>query len=317
MKSRTKKSLFGLLVGTGLLLFIVGIFFIGRKEDLYVPTIHVYTIFSDINGLREGDFVRFSGSKAGVVEKITFLNDSMIRVDMKIEQSMQPYIMDDDLVYISTEGLVGNKLINITASRHSRTVIADGGSLEAVNPFNTQEIIENLLATNANATVISSNLAQLSTRLNGKDGIVPSLMTDSTITTDFKDILANVKATSIQMSAMSARLDQITATLDLTQGLAGSLMYDTVLVNDLSVTMDNLRESSNRADSVMLKLSNSMENNQSSSFGLLMNDSTVTQSLRQTIFNLQESTAKLDTNMEALQHSILLRRYFRKKEKAQ
>jgi phospholipid/cholesterol/gamma-HCH transport system substrate-binding protein len=46
-----------------------------------------------------------------------------------------------------------------------------------------------------------------------------------------------------------------------------------------------------------------------------MHDEQTGANLKTTISNLESSSKKLDQNLEALQHSFLLRKYFKKEEK--
>ncbi len=64
-----------------------------------------------------------------------------------------------------------------------------------------------------------------------------------------------------------------------------------------------------------LKIESNDLNSNESAIGILLHDDTSAASLKTTLKNLETSTAKLDENMEALQHSFLLRGFFKKKAK--
>ncbi|HTL81418.1 MAG TPA: MlaD family protein, partial [Bacteroidia bacterium] len=286
-KSLRKKTFLGIFVSGGIVLFIIGIFFIGRKEEMYVKTFHVSTIFSDINGLRAGDFVRFAGAKVGIVEGTTFLNDSMIRVDMKIEKDMQPFIMNDCIVYIATEGLVGNKLLNIVPQHKSRTMVAENATLESIDPFNTEQIIEQLLNTNDNAAVITKNLAELSGKMNSSNGIFQSLMGDSSAASDFRQIISNVKLTSDRLTLLSADFQRLTKEINLNESIAGSLFTDTSLANSFAETMENLRESSEYSTVITSALATTLATDTTGTIGVLMRDTAFATSVKTSVKNLE------------------------------
>lgn len=313
-KDSRKKILLGLLVLIGGVLFIFGIFFIGRKQELYTKTFHISSIFSDLNGLRDGDFVRFSGYKCGIVDKITFLNDSMIRVDMKIEKEMQSFIKKDAIASISTEGLVGNKLINIRPVWKSRITVQDNDFVVSIDPFNTQEIIEKLIHTNDNVEDVTENLAKITGKINESKGIFNTLVNDTAVVGDLKEIIADIKVTGYRLSKMSGDLEKTVEKINLDEGMAGLILTDTTLSNQLKQIMYNLDKSSEYSTKITGDLTRSIQDNNNSTFGMLMKDSTFAQNLRQSVINLQQGTEKLNENMEGLKHSILLRKYFKNKK---
>jgi phospholipid/cholesterol/gamma-HCH transport system substrate-binding protein len=53
-------------------------------------------------------------------------------------------------------------------------------------------------------------------------------------------------------------------------------------------------------------------NSNNAPLGLLLNDAETGSHIKQTIINLESGSKKLDANLEALQHTFLFRRYFRK-----
>jgi phospholipid/cholesterol/gamma-HCH transport system substrate-binding protein len=68
------------------------------------------------------------------------------------------------------------------------------------------------------------------------------------------------------------------------------------------------------AFALVSNVKNVMENKQSP-VGIMLYDEQAGYDLKQTMQNLNSGSKKLDDNLEALQHNILLRGYFRKKAK--
>ena len=58
---------------------------------------------------------------------IVIVSDSMVRVDMILEQKTQKFIKSDAIAVIGSEGLMGNKVLNITAGSFGKKMIADNG----------------------------------------------------------------------------------------------------------------------------------------------------------------------------------------------
>lgn len=313
-----KKIMIGILSLLGGILFFIGIFFIGKKENLFSSTFTVSAIFKDINGVKKGNYVYYAGYRAGIVQDITFMNDSMIKVDMKMDQQLQHLIKKDSKVYIATEGLVGDKIIEIKPVFESKVAVNDNDVLMAINPFDTHEIIQKLLSTNNNASVISDNLAKLSRSLNKPHkGLISTLSNDSIISNDFIDIIHSLKTSGKHITVLSSNLENIIDNIDLNKGVVGALLSDTSLKKDINETIKNLNMISSYSLKISETLNNSMQNpNTNNAIGVLLKDTVFAKNLKEGIENFKTSTSKLDQNMDALSQNILLRKYFKKNKGA-
>lgn len=83
------------------------------------------------------------------------------------------------------------------------------------------------------------------------------------------------------------------------------------IMASLQITADNAEVISQQLAEIMLKV-----NSGKGTLGKLIQDPTMADNFSQTMLNLKRSTKGLDENMEAAKHNILLKGYFRKKEKA-
>ena len=63
---KTKRALrLGIFVASALLLFIVAIYLIGSKQNLFTSNTDIHASFRDIRGLMPGNQVRFAGINIG------------------------------------------------------------------------------------------------------------------------------------------------------------------------------------------------------------------------------------------------------------
>jgi phospholipid/cholesterol/gamma-HCH transport system substrate-binding protein len=88
-----------------------------------------------------------------------------------------------------------------------------------------------------------------------------------------------------------------------------SVSLDDILVK-IKVTADNAAIISDQLVEILVKV-----NNGNGTIGRLLQDSTIAENLSKTIINLRRSTKGLDENMEAAKHNILLKGYFKEKER--
>jgi phospholipid/cholesterol/gamma-HCH transport system substrate-binding protein len=180
METTTKfASRLGIFVVAGLSLLVAGIFFIGRQKHLFNPVFNLNTTFKNISGLEVGNNVRFSGINVGTVENIRIINDSTVKVYMIIDKDVQQFIKTDSYIKISSDGLIGDKIANITQGSGNGRPVAEGQYLRSIEPFETETIMANLKTTGENATIISSELAEILHKVNSGNGTIGRLLADS------------------------------------------------------------------------------------------------------------------------------------------
>ncbi len=88
----------GVFVSVGLVLLIGGIYFIGKKQQFFHSTISVSCVFKNVNGLQEGNNVRFAGIDVGTIDYIEILSDTAVKVSMVINDDVQKFIKKDAVV---------------------------------------------------------------------------------------------------------------------------------------------------------------------------------------------------------------------------
>src|SRR5690348_15105543 len=116
MKKESSRNMqVGLFVSIGTVLLIVALYLIGDKQNLFGSTFRISAKFYNVNGLMVGNNVRFAGIDIGTVEEIEIINDSSVNVIMVLEERVQPYIKKNAIASIGTDGLMGNKLVNINS----------------------------------------------------------------------------------------------------------------------------------------------------------------------------------------------------------
>ncbi len=316
-KTRRKNILLGFFVVTGVVIFIVGIFLVGSKTELFKKTIIISAKFANATGLKSGSNVRFNGVKVGIVGAVKLLNDSVVEVDMRIEQGKQQYILTNAIASIASDGLMGDKMVNLVTGRGDGDVIKNNDVLQVRNPLVTDQVLQTLNATNENVRVISENLKNLTSKLGSGDGAIQALYNDPEMAKSLKQSFSNLNSVTNEVLVAGGNLQEITRQIESGKGLAGELINDTDLGQSLADVMDKLKETSNELNGVSSQLNVTVKNMNSGkgTVGMLVSDTTVSADIRQSIFNLKDASVKLDQNMEALKHNFLTRGYFRRQAK--
>lgn len=194
-KNTANKVRLGAFISIGLVIFILAIYYIGQKQWLFTPTIHVQAYFSDVTGLQVGNKVRFTGINVGSVDDISIVSDTSARVAMTIDKKAVKFIKKDAIAIIGSEGLMGNKVVNIGPGV-SNQQISDGGIIKSITPPNLDDIMAQIQVTAENASYITDDLATITYTIRSGRGVVGKLLMDSTYAAEIGQTLSNVKSST-------------------------------------------------------------------------------------------------------------------------
>ena len=134
----------GIFLSLGLIIFILGVFTLGGQQKSFEKNIHISAVFDDVAGLKKGNDVWFSGVKVGTISTIKFIGISQVDVKMRIDQATQQYIHRNSGVRISSDGLIGNKIIVIDGGSPQAPVVQDNDVLQAEKMISTDDVFKTL-----------------------------------------------------------------------------------------------------------------------------------------------------------------------------
>ena len=186
----------GMFIAVGLALFVLTIFIIGKKKNLFNPVFKLSATFYSISGLQVGNNIRFSGINVGTVDNIKIINDSTVRVDMLIKKDVQQFIRQDCEAAIGSEGIIGDRLLIITQGSSDAPMVKDGQQLASTEPVETDAIMASLKVSAWNAEIITGQMAEIMTKINNGNGTLGRLIEDSTIAENINQTIANLKKSS-------------------------------------------------------------------------------------------------------------------------
>lgn len=309
----------GIFVFLAIVILLAGIFTLGGQQKRFNSSFPLIAVFDDVAGLKTGNNIWFSGVKIGTIKTIELYGESQVMVTMNIDESVQKYIHKDALARISSESFIGNKNIVIESGSPTAPVIEAGDIIQAVNPLNTDDLMETLQKNNKNLVAITDDFKQLSGKIVRGEGTVGALLTDSSMAMDFRAIVANMQRASQNTVRASNALTQFTNKLNTKGSLASEVLTDTTVYSQLRASMAQLKEATTSAAELTenLKAVSTKLDNENNAVGVLLSDEEFARNLKSTLQNLETSTEKFDQNMEALQSNILFRGFFRKQAKEQ
>jgi phospholipid/cholesterol/gamma-HCH transport system substrate-binding protein len=304
-----------ILVGVGLLVAIILV--MGGQRKSFSKMIKVKAIFDDVAGLQQGNNIWLAGVKVGTVKTIAFNAEAKVVVGMNILASMQPYIHKDAKAKISSESLIGNKIIVLTEGTPQAPIIQSGDILGVQVSLNTEDMMNTLQKNNNNLLAITSDIKDLTQRLTGGQGSLGKLLYDETLVNTLQRTLTTLNTSAGNAKEFTDDLSNYTSKLMSKGSLTNDLVSDTIIFNRLRNTVTQLQQVAQSAQAAVKNVDDATLGlkNPSSPLGVLLTDTKAADDLKSTLNNLNMGTKKLDEDLEALQHNFLLRGFFRKKAK--
>ncbi|MEO8662771.1 MAG: MlaD family protein, partial [Bryobacteraceae bacterium] len=142
----TKKVIVGIFVGGCLLLFGVGLFLIGNSNQLFSKSFKVYAEFSKITGIQNGGKVRVAGMDAGTVTAIEVpaRPDGKFRIQVRVVEKLHPLVRQDSVATIQTDGLLGNKYLQIDAGTGASQLAQNESLIKSTEPFDWGDLMDEM-----------------------------------------------------------------------------------------------------------------------------------------------------------------------------
>jgi phospholipid/cholesterol/gamma-HCH transport system substrate-binding protein len=189
----TYKVKLGIFVSIGILILFVIIFFIGNNQNLFSSKFRIHSNFRNVSGLQVGGQVRFLGIAVGTIENIVIINDSMVKVVVVLDKDVKKFIKKDSKASITSEGVIGDKILMISQGSSKSTEVKDGNKIESDEPVEFNSILSSIEVSAKNAEVITGELAALLIKMNGNQGIFGKLLNDDKIANDMEKTMENLR----------------------------------------------------------------------------------------------------------------------------
>lgn len=306
----------GVFIFLGLVFLLAGILIIGNIRETFNNKMGVISIFDDVSGLKEGNNVWYSGVKIGTVKSMNFFGKSQVEVNLNISTKSQQYIRKDAKVKISTDGIIGNKILVIYGGTEDFAQVEEGDTLAVERMFTSEDMINTLQDNNENLLTITSNIKVITNRLVDGDGTIGKLMNDTSMYSNLNAATVALQHATVKAEQMISSLATFSSGLNKKGTLANELVSDTTIFNSVKASVVKFHQMADTA-SVFITNLKKAGSNPNSAIGVLLHDKEAGAYLKESMKNLESSSKKLDADLEAAQHNFLLRGYFKKKAKAE
>lgn len=225
----------GAFVLVGFAVFLFLIFNIGGGRSIFKRELTLVARYKDVKGLHYGSEVSLSGLRAGVVRDIKVAQDGSreLIVEMSITKSLQDKIRQDSTATIRTQGVLGDKYVEISIGNPELPMVEEGATLTTV----------------AEADLFSKGgeLVKDVRRHFVEGGDVDKLLKNA------NTFLSNLSAITYELrsarggsslGASMKHLDSILAKIDRGEGTLGALINDPTLFEDVKDLMGGAKRSS-------------------------------------------------------------------------
>lgn len=295
-KKKSTKLVSAIFIVTGSFLLLIALFVIGSKQNMFTSTMNIQSVFEKVSGLLEGSNVRFNGISVGTVSKIEIISGTKVRVVLNIVSSVKQFIKRDSKVSVVSEGLIGNKIIDITPGNENAQSVEDGDWLESIKPIDAEDILKSLKETGDNTSVITKDIASIVSKVNKGEGSLGQLINDKTM---YNDVVSTMHGFTTSSGLVNDVLRKISTNVD-------------IISTDVIPLTEKLRLITEDIAEITRKM-----NSSESVVGTLLTDTNFANNLKSLIRNADQTTANLEQgsfsfsqNMEALKHNFLFKGYF-------
>ena len=313
MKDKIKDLKLGIFVLTGTIFFIVILYTIGSKKNLFGSSIKLKAEFRNVNGLMEGNNVRFGGIDIGSIEKINIVTDSSVIVEMWIDKSAGRFIGKNYTASVGTDGLMGNRLINIHPEKFKGKTVSSGDELLTIHTPETEEMIRAFNSTGLNMKSITENLNAITIKLKENNALW-EILGKKEIAINLEEFIKAVNTSGKKVINISTQLETYSYKLNDKKSFLSKLSEEE-LYNKITLVVDNLNsieDSTHRLIKEYKTLAQKINHGKGTVAQLINDTSTITK-INETLEQLKKSARVMEEDLEGLKSSILLKRYFKNK----
>lgn len=180
----------GLFIAATLIILAVGVFLIGSNQTLFQSTYPLQADFRNASGLSLGADVRVGGIQKGNVRRIDLPKhpDGNVVVVMDLRKETRDVLKEDSVASIKSEGLVGDKYVEISFGSPGAPKLKDWDRLKSEPPIDISDLFtkaDQILDT-AHAAILSvaetaGNMTSITSKIKNGQGTVGALINDRSV----------------------------------------------------------------------------------------------------------------------------------------
>ncbi|MEP6507362.1 MAG: MlaD family protein [Gemmatimonadales bacterium] len=268
----------GLVIVVAIAVIGVAILKLGQSAHLFTSRYTLVTYVPSTAGLRVGGQVTVAGQLAGSVKSVDFLpvdtdTTRNLKITVEIDQSLQDQVRRDSQAKLKTQGLLGDKIFDITPGTPKYAVLQNGETLKLGEALDYEAVLVQASTALDQVSSLTGSLQKVANEVATGEGTIGQLMTNRSLYDQLNSTLAST-------NGMISRLQN-------PKGTIGQLLNDPTMYNNLNHMLGS-------ADTLVAALGTGV-NSGNGTVGKLLRDDA--------LYNrLVGAVAGVDTLVGAMQH---------------
>lgn len=268
----------GIVIVVAIAVIGVAILKLGQSAHLFTSRYTLVTYVPSTAGLRVGGQVTVAGQLAGSVKSVDFLpvdtdTTRNLKITVEIDQSLQEQVRRDSQAKLKTQGLLGDKIFDITPGTPKYAVLQNGETLKLGEALDYEAVLVQASTALDQVSSLTGSLQKVANEVATGEGTIGQLMTNRSLYDQLNSTLAST-------NTMISRLQN-------PKGTIGQLLNDPTMYNNLNHILGS-------ADTLVAALGTGV-NSGNGTVGKLLRDD-------QLYNRLVTAVAGVDTLVGSLQH---------------
>jgi phospholipid/cholesterol/gamma-HCH transport system substrate-binding protein len=157
-----RKLRVGTFILVALTAFLGMIYALGAKSRLFEAKYTIHAEFTEVGGLSEGATVRLAGVQIGRVSEVNLPGEpgGKVRVDLAIAERFADRVRKDSIARIETQGLLGDKIVEITVGSRAAPATQPGDTIASRDPADIGQVVSQGAQTVKDVAAVAATLRE-------------------------------------------------------------------------------------------------------------------------------------------------------------
>ena len=189
----------GLLIVGGLAIGAIALVFVGRTGNVFGERYQLVTLVPSAAGLVPGAAVQLAGQTVGQVDRVSLIpteerpeTGEAVALWLDVDVGVQEQIREDSRAQVRTQGLLGDRLIDISPGGPDARILSSGDTLAAAAPVDYDALIADGAKAVGDLVEVTGNLSELTRGVLEGQGTLGRLVTDDAMYEELTGLAASL-----------------------------------------------------------------------------------------------------------------------------